>query len=162
MFDGKDLPISVPPHLRKTLAEQNKLCTCYTQKQTPEKFFDGQKIIQMVDLVKFCDKYNATGYGTAHIVELKNSFIIKLYNAGWSDNESMDNEFYGKYRNNIIYNRHPIMIAEFSKLHYTYSHFVVGYEDKKITQEMGEYYSKRKKFIYKIEIDTPEKEGDKQ
>jgi len=108
------------------------------------------KAIQMIDLVKFCEQYNSTGYGTAEITELKSKIIVKLYNAGWSDNESMDIGFNRQFHNSIIYNRHPITIAEFSKLNMVYNNFVVGFENP---DGWGEFYSKKKKFTYKIEID---------
>ena len=106
--------------------------------------------IQMRDIVNFCDKYNIIGFGEAEIIELRSCIIIKLYNAGYSENETLDTEFREKYKNNIIYNRHPIIIAEFSTLNLHWGNHIVGFENLK---DWCDCYSKLKKFEYKIEVE---------
>ena len=112
--------------------------------------FKTGKAIPMTELVKFCDEYNSTGYGKARIIELKSVIIVELYNAGWSDNESMDIDFFREFQNNVIYHRHPMMIAEFSKNNLIYSSFVIGFEN---LMGWGDCYSKQDKYVYEIEID---------
>jgi hypothetical protein len=116
-----------------------------------ERRFKTGKTIPMMELVKFCDDYNSTGYGKAKIIDLKNHIIVELYNAGWSENESMDIEFYQEFQNNVIYHRHPIMIAEFNKQAMIYSSFVTGIEK---TDGWGDCYSKQDKYTYEIEIES--------
>ena len=108
-----------------------------------------RKEIPMKELVRFCEDYNAIGFGEAWICELKSCFIIKLYNAGYSENEEMDREFKRKYTSCIILDRHPITIAEFSKLNLKYNFHVVDYND---VCDFLEFCSKKDKFVHKLEI----------
>ncbi len=107
------------------------------------------KKIEMREIVNFCDEYNSVGYGEAEIVELESKFIIKLYNAGFSENEEMDLVFRQKYKNNIFYDRHPIIIAEFSKLNLMFGVHIVDYDDLK---NWCDCYKRQKKFIHRVEI----------
>ena len=43
-----------------------------------------KKEIPLKELIDFCDKYNSINFGKAKICELKNKFIVELYNAGFS------------------------------------------------------------------------------
>jgi len=113
--------------------------------------FKTGKAVPMSELVKFCEEYNSTGYGKAKIIDLENHIIVELYNGGWSDNESLDTEFYQEFRNSIIYNRHPIMIAEFNKLAMIYSSFVTDLEKE---GGWGDCYSKQDKYTFNIEIES--------
>lgn len=108
------------------------------------------KEIDMQELVDFCNNYNSTGFGKAIIIELKNKFIIALSNAGFSENEEMDNNFRQKYKNDIIYNRHPVTFAEFSKLNLKYGTHIVNYDNLK---DRCDCYEKKEIFEYKIEIE---------
>ena len=87
------------------------------------------KEIQVRELVNFCEEYNSVGFGNAEIIELEHKIIVKLYNAGFSENESLDIEFKRRFETNIILDYHPIVIAEFSKLDLHYNTHVVGYEN---------------------------------
>lgn len=87
-----------------------------------------EKEILMMELIDFCEDYNAIGFGRAKITELNFWFIVELYNAGYSENEELDTKFKSKYKHSIILNRHPITIAEFSKLNLTYNYHVVDFE----------------------------------
>lgn len=107
------------------------------------------KELQIKDFVIFCENYNKIGYGIAEIIELDNKFIIKLYNAGFSENEEMDTIFRQKYKYNIIYDRHPIIIAEFSKLNLMFGVHIVDYDDLK---NWCDCYKRQKKFIHRVEI----------
>lgn len=113
--------------------------------------FRTGKTVRMSELVKFCDEYNSTGYGKARIIELKSYIIVELYNAGWSDNESMDNDFHREFPNCIIYNRHPMTIAEFRKDNLLYNTVVVGIDNP---DGWGDCYSKQDKYTYEIEIES--------
>ena len=66
--------------------------------------------IEMRDIVNFCEEYNAIGYGNATIKELSSKFILKLYNAGYSENEHLDFLFKQRHRVNMILEYHPISI----------------------------------------------------
>ena len=107
------------------------------------------KEIQMKDIVNFCDDYNAIGYGEAEIIELRGKIIVKLYNAGFSENEEKDTEFRDNYKDSIIYDRHPIIIAEFSTLPLKYGTKIVGFENLK---DWCDCYSKKNEFKFEIEI----------
>jgi len=107
------------------------------------------KEIEMKELVEFCEVYNSIGFGKAWICELKSKFIVKLYNAGYSENEELDYEFKEKYKSCIVLNRHPITIAEFSKLDLIYNFHVVNYND---VCDFLEFCSKQNKFVHKLEI----------
>ena len=107
------------------------------------------KEIQMRDIVNFCDDYNAIGFGKANVIELKSKIIVKLYNAGYSENEEMDTEFTRKYKSNIILDRHPIIIAEFSKLNLIYNNHIVGFENLK---DWCDCYKERATYRYLLEI----------
>jgi hypothetical protein len=120
--------------------------TCWSE----DMRFKTGKIIPMVELIRFCDEYNSTGYGKAKVIDLKNHIIVELYNAGWSDNESMDIEFYQEFQNNVIYRRHPIMIAEFNKRAVIYSSYVADVDN---SAGWGDCYSKQDKYTYEIEIE---------
>ena len=87
-----------------------------------------RKEIPMIELVEFCENYNAIGFGQAWITELKSRIIVKLYNVGYSENEEMDSEFKRKYVSCIILDRHPITIAEFSKLDLNYGSHIVDFD----------------------------------
>jgi len=109
-----------------------------------------EKTIQMREIVNFCDRYNSIGYGEAEIIELKSKFIITLYNAGFSENEELDTEFREKYKACIMLDRHPIMIAEFSKLDLKYNFHVVGFGNLK---DWCDCYKKQKIFKHTIEVE---------
>ena len=103
----------------------------------------------MTDLVLFCEDYNAIRYGEAEIIELSDKIIIRLYNSGFSENEEMDDKFREKYKKFIILDRHPIIIAEFSKLPLFFYH-ITGYENLK---DRCDCHTQKKKFIHKLELD---------
>lgn len=106
-----------------------------------------QKILEIRELVNFCDDYNSIGYGGAKLIELKNSFIVELYNAGFSENELMDESFRTLYKNRIIYNRHPMMVAEFPKLSLFLK--IVNFGNIK---DWCDCYELQKEYVFKIEI----------
>jgi len=107
------------------------------------------KAISIQALIDFCDSYNAIGYGTANIIELEHKFVVKLYNAGYSENESMDIEFRKLYRTNIILDYHPITIAEFSKLNLIWNNHIVDFEKVVWNQD---YYSKQREFKHILKL----------
>lgn len=109
-----------------------------------------KKEIQMREIVNFCDRYNSIGYGEAEIIELKSCFIIKLYNAGFSENEELDKEFRKKYANCIILDRHPILIVELSKLNLKYNFHIVGFGNLK---DWCDCYKQEKTFKYILEVE---------
>lgn len=109
-----------------------------------------QKEIQMREIVNFCDRYNSIGYGEAEIIELKSCFIIRLYNAGFSENEELDTKFRDNYRACIILDRHPILIAEFSKLDLKYNFHVVNFGNLK---DWCVCYKQEKIFKHTMEIE---------
>lgn len=86
------------------------------------------RAIPMIELINFCEDYNSIGYGKAKICELESKFIVELYNAGYSENEELDTEFKRKYKNCIILDRHPITVAEFSKLNLIYNDHITDFE----------------------------------
>ena len=63
--------------------------------------------------------------------------------------EEMDLVFRQKYKNNIFYDRHPIIIAEFSKLNLMFGVHIVDYDDLK---NWCDCYKRQKKFIHRVEI----------
>jgi hypothetical protein len=109
-----------------------------------------EKEIRMWDIVDFCDRYNSIGYGgEAEIIELESCFIIKLYNAGFSENEELDTKFKEKYANCIILDRHPILIFEFSKLNLKNNYHVVGFGNLK---NWCDCYKKEKIFKHLLQV----------
>lgn len=108
------------------------------------------KEIQMRKLVEFCDRYNSISYGDAEIIELQSVFIVKLYNGGFSENEELDVEFRNKYKDLIILDRHPVLIAEFSKLDLKYNYHVVGFDNLK---DWCGCYSADKVFKYVLRVE---------
>ena len=74
-----------------------------------EHFIDSGEIIE------FCEEYNSLGFGKAEVTESKSAIILKLYNAGYSENEDLNEEFRNKYKNYIIHDKHPILFAKFEK-----------------------------------------------
>jgi len=113
-----------------------------------EKIKMGKRI-DMREIVNFCDAYNSIGFGKAYITELKTKFIVKLYNAGYSENEEMDYEFQKRYKTNIILDYHPITIAEFSKLDLIYNTHVVNFKG---IETWTDCYKKQDSFTYTLEI----------
>ena len=105
--------------------------------------------IKMVEIIDFCEDYNAVGYGKAKICELKSKFIVELYNAGYSENEELDAEFKRKYKICIIVDRHPITIAEFSKLDLIFSSHVVEFEN---VSKNYDFIYERNTFRHLLEI----------
>ena len=103
----------------------------------------------MRDLVGFCNDYNAIGYGEAEIIELDNCFVIKLYNAGFSDNEELDEEFRAKYKICIVLDDHPIIIAKFSKLNLIFNYHVINFGN---LEAWCDCYSKKDEFSYNLTI----------
>ena len=71
----------------------------------------------IMDLVNYINGYD-THYGDVKVIELPNSFIIQVYNGGWSDNEEKDRRFRQTRagKNWIFYNRHPCTLIEIFKL----------------------------------------------
>jgi hypothetical protein len=110
------------------------------------RFFGDE--VPMIELVDFCESYNSIGFGKATIVELESSIIVKLYNAGFSENEERDWEFKQKYSSCIIFDRHPITIAEFSKLDLHFGKHVVDFEEICETSDF-----KQKEFSYEIKLE---------
>ena len=106
--------------------------------------------IQMRELVAFCENYNAISYGEAKIIELKSKFIITLCNAGFSENEEQDVIFKTRYKSDIIYDRHPLIIAEFSTLDLRYGNSVIDFDNMK---DWCDCYEKQDKFELKIDIE---------
>lgn len=92
--------------------------------------------------------YVCIGYGEAWIYDLKDRLIIQLYNAGFSDNEEMDREFRDKYKTNIFFDRHPIIIAEFTKLPI----FTKLINMNKLKSACYKNYVIKKSYRYDIEI----------
>jgi len=107
------------------------------------------KEIKLQELIDFCEQYNSIGYGEAKICEVKSCFIVELYNAGYSENETLDTEFIMKYKSCIILDRHPITIAEFSKLDLIFSSHVVDFD---IPKGDYEFYYERDTFRHLLEI----------
>jgi len=109
-----------------------------------------RKAIPLMKLIQFCENYNAIGYGKAKICELKNKFIVELYNAGYSENEVLDSDFKRKYTSCIILDRHPITIAEFSKLDLHYGTHIVDFEN--VSKKDYDFIYERDIFRHMLEI----------
>jgi len=110
---------------------------------------DKGKVIPLIELINFCEQYNSIGFGTATIIELKNKVIVKLYNAGYSENEELDYEFTKKYKTDIIFDYHPITIAVFSKMNMIYNNHIVDLDIDK----SYDFYKEQKEFKYVINIE---------
>jgi len=67
----------------------------------------------LVDLIY---QYNSTGFGEAHVYLVRDSkniisgVYIHLYNAGWSENEELDDLFMASPELMCIINHHPIHV----------------------------------------------------
>lgn len=88
--------------------------------------------------------YN-TFYGRLEIIETPKSFILYLYNGGWSDNEEYESKFRKQISPDI--DKHPISIYSFQK------HIIKHYN-----KDLYEYFernktSKRKGYSYKVKFD---------
>lgn len=101
-------------------------------------------------LVDFIERYNSIGYGKAEVVETKLMIFIKLWNAGFSENEEMEREFIRDNNINrfIMYDHHPILIFSIYKI-------LDEFEDKDRFNAFRKLdcYKKRKKFIYHISLE---------
>lgn len=106
--------------------------------------------IQMRDIVDFCDRYNAIGYGDAEIIELKSCFIVKLYNGGFSENEELDAKLINRYPSCVVLDSHPIVILKLTKLNLKYNFHVVNFDN---LEDYCSCYRKEKIFRHVLEIE---------
>ena len=96
----------------------------------------------MTDVKDFFDMlsgYNLT-YGIVEHFIVGECVCIKTNNGGWSENESVDSELFGKFSSKIIVNDHPVTIYKF----YLLSRYL---ENKDLLLKTDDI---REKFEYKI------------
>ncbi len=83
---------------------------------------DSNKFIVLIskiqELTSLIDQYNSVGYGECRVIETKEYFVFEFYNAGFSENEELDNVIkkmisYRHYR--LIHELHPMMIFIINK-----------------------------------------------
>lgn len=116
-----------------------------------EDLFKGM----LAEYTKFIADYNRIGYGEGKVFLTENdkTIIIVMYNAGFSENEELEEEFLKNMRikHYMIYNRHPMKVIEIPLSFLKIS--------KRVTEEEVETFmssneiKRIKKFEYKIEID---------
>jgi hypothetical protein len=103
----------------------------------------------IITLTRFINNYNAIGYGKAEVIETKTSLIIKIYNAGFSENEELEREFlkdypYFKYR--VIVDFHPLIYIHLCKF---------KFEDTDLKELRGTEFYKilNENYLIKLEIE---------
>jgi len=104
---------------------------------------------EISEFCDFIDRYNSIGYGRAEVVETKMMIFVKLWNAGFSENEELEQDFIEKIsRRYLMYNHHPIHIFSIYKI-------LDEFENKELFKQFRKLdcYKKRKKFIYHISLE---------
>jgi len=102
-------------------------------------------------LINWINNYNAIGYGEVHVYETPSSYIIWIFNTGFSENEDMDSELrLTQWKNYIEVDAHPIMCMRLRKLNLRRRLYDAS-ELEKLKET--EHYHKVKKYRYKYEVD---------
>jgi len=71
-------------------------------------------------ILTFINKYNSFGMGKADVIETKEMVVIKIWNAGFSENEYMEYDFVNlkDIKNLVVLRCHPITILAIEKIAY--------------------------------------------
>lgn len=101
-------------------------------------------------LRRFINRYNSIGYGNVKVVEVNNKIIIELYNAGFSENEEIEQIYFNKKHPsiNLVVIDHPCHVLCI----YTTFH---EYKNKGLFDPIRELecYKKVNKYNYNFEVE---------